>query len=108
MRACLHAGAEVRKAAGRFAAPRRAGYRAAMPDSVALPALALVAAGLIALALVWPQGEGARSPAPFGHPLGPIESPLAKVVAPLALRGPEAIATLAGAKPSHPPRAPKR
>ncbi len=28
---------------------------------------ALFAAGLIALALVWPQGMGARSPAPFGH-----------------------------------------
>ncbi|MFN3229653.1 MAG: hypothetical protein ACK41P_07370 [Asticcacaulis sp.] len=28
---------------------------------------ALFAAGLIALALVWPQGLGARSPAPFGH-----------------------------------------
>jgi hypothetical protein len=108
MRACLHAGGGVRKAAGLFAAPQRAGYRAAMPDSVALPALALVAAGLIALALVWPQGEGARSPAPFGHPLSPIESPLAKVVAPLALRGPEAIASLAGAKPTRPPRAPKR
>ena len=79
-----------------------------MPDSVALPALALVAAGLIALALVWPQGEGARSPAPFGHPLAPVESPLAKAMAPLALRGPEAVASLAGAKPSHPRRAPKR
>lgn len=24
---------------------------------------------MVALALVWPQGEGARSPAPFGHPI---------------------------------------
>jgi hypothetical protein len=79
-----------------------------MPDGVALPALALVAAGLIALALVWPQGEGARSPAPFGHPLAPVESPLAKAMAPLALRGPEAVASLVGAKLSHPRRAPKR
>ena len=79
-----------------------------MPDSIALPALALVAAGLIALAAVWPQGEGARSPAPFGHPLGPIETPLAKAVAPLMLRGPEAVANLAGARPPHPPRAHKR
>ena len=69
-----------------------------MPDSIALPALAIVAAGLVALALVWPQGEGARSPAPFGHALAPIESPLAKAVAPLALRGPEAVADLARAR----------
>jgi hypothetical protein len=79
-----------------------------MPDSLALPVLAVVAAGLVALALVWPQGEGAVSPAPFGHPLAPVESPLAKAVAPLAplaLRGPEAIANLA--KP-HPRRAHRR
>ena len=79
-----------------------------MSDSIALPALALVAAGLIALALVWPQGEGARSPAPFGHPLGPVESPLAKAVAPLMLRGPEAVANLAGHKAPHPRPAAKR
>ena len=70
-----------------------------MPDSIALPALALFAVGLVALALVWPQGQGARSPAPFGRPLGPIEaSPIAKAVAPLALRGPEAVEKLAAAK----------
>ncbi|HEY3797573.1 MAG TPA: hypothetical protein VGL58_04410 [Caulobacteraceae bacterium] len=40
-----------------------------MPDKIAFPALALLAAGLIALALVAPQGQGARSPAPFGRPL---------------------------------------
>ena len=79
-----------------------------MPDSIALPALALVAAGLIALALVWPQGEAAQSPPPFGHPMAPIESPVAKALAPLALRGPEAVASLAGAKPTHPPRVHKR
>jgi hypothetical protein len=28
---------------------------------------AAAAAALIGLALVWPQGLGARSPAPFGH-----------------------------------------
>ena len=69
-----------------------------MPDSIALPVLAVVAAGLVALAMVWPQGEGARSPAPFGHALAPVESPLAKAVAPLALRGPEAVASLARAR----------
>ena len=72
-----------------------------MPDSIALPVLALVAAGLVALALVWPQGEGQQSPPPFGHPLGPIESPVAKALAPLALRGPEAVEKLTAAKAQH-------
>ena len=40
-----------------------------MPDTVAFPLMGLIAAGLVALALVWPQGEGAPSPKPFGHPL---------------------------------------
>jgi hypothetical protein len=60
-----------------------------MPDSLALPAIALVAAGLIALALVWPQGQGARSPAPFGHPLAAIEAPTPAAKPTLTLRGPE-------------------
>jgi len=29
--------------------------------------LGFVALALVALSLVWPQGYGARSPAPFGH-----------------------------------------
>jgi hypothetical protein len=45
-----------------------------MPDRVAYPALALLAAGMIALAVVWPQGRGAPSPAPFGHPLAPLQT----------------------------------
>ena len=60
-----------------------------MPDSIALPAIALVAAGLIALALVWPQGQGARSPAPFGHRLAAIEAPTPAAKPTLMLRGPE-------------------
>jgi hypothetical protein len=43
-----------------------------MRDRIFLPLLALVALGLIALALVWPQGQGAPSPPPFGHPLAPL------------------------------------
>ena len=38
-----------------------------MLDRFYLPLLGLVAIGAIALALVWPQGLGDRSPAPFGH-----------------------------------------
>jgi hypothetical protein len=60
-----------------------------MPDSLALPAIAAVCAALVALAMVWPQGQGARSPAPFGHAVAPIVAagPIA-ATPPLALRGP--------------------
>ncbi|MBV9996314.1 MAG: hypothetical protein JO127_14005 [Caulobacteraceae bacterium] len=47
-------------------------YGALMPDRIAYPALLLVSLAMVALALVWPQGLGAPSPAPFGHPLAPI------------------------------------
>ena len=35
-------------------------------DRVFFYGLAVLAAGLIAFAMVWPQGYGARSPGPFG------------------------------------------
>ena len=38
-----------------------------MLDRLALPLIALTAIAVVALAMVWPQGYGARSPAPFGH-----------------------------------------
>ena len=37
-----------------------------MLDRLYLPALALAAIAAVALASVWPQGFGDRSPAPFG------------------------------------------
>lgn len=37
-----------------------------MPDRFFMPLMALIAFAMIALAMVWPQGYGARSPAPFG------------------------------------------
>ena len=43
-----------------------------MSDSAALSLLALLAAGLVVLALAWPQGLGAPSPPPFGHALAPL------------------------------------
>jgi hypothetical protein len=64
-----------------------------MSDGVALSFLTLVAALIVALALVWPQGEGTPSPWPFGHPLKvapTILPPLPKN--PFALRGPEPLA----------------
>jgi hypothetical protein len=42
-----------------------------MPDRVVLPLLALAALAMIGLSLIWPQGLGRPSPAPFGHPLAP-------------------------------------
>ncbi|THD81851.1 MAG: hypothetical protein E7812_03320 [Phenylobacterium sp.] len=38
-----------------------------MLDRLYMPFLAAITLAAIALALVWPQGLGARSPAPFGH-----------------------------------------
>ena len=53
-----------------------------MPDRLFYPLAALLAVGLIALATVWPQGQGARSPKPFGevtwaqmHPPTPLAKP---------------------------------
>ncbi len=43
------------------------GYIDPMLDRFFFPLLGLAAALTIALALVWPQGIGARSPGPFGH-----------------------------------------
>jgi hypothetical protein len=61
-----------------------------MSDGFALPALAILAAALIALALVWPQGQGTRSPPPFGHPLAALPVSLPPIPkGPILLRGPE-------------------
>ena len=38
-----------------------------MLNRLFFPALAILAAGMVALAAVWPQGLGDRSPPPFGH-----------------------------------------
>jgi hypothetical protein len=40
-----------------------------MSDRAYFSVLSLAAMAMIALALVWPQGMGARSPGPFGHPV---------------------------------------
>ena len=58
-------GASVKRR--RLEVGRGAGYSGAMLDRLYLPLLALAALGAIGLALVWPQGLGDRSPAPFGH-----------------------------------------
>ncbi len=38
-----------------------------MSDRLLFSLMAVAAALMIGLALVWPQGLGARSPGPFGH-----------------------------------------
>jgi len=38
-----------------------------LPDRAYFGGLAVLCLLMVALAVVWPQGEGARSPAPFGH-----------------------------------------
>ena len=38
-----------------------------MSDRLYLPFLAIASALAVAVALVWPQGLGDRSPGPFGH-----------------------------------------
>ncbi len=53
-----------------------------MPDRLVLPLLALAFVAMIGLSLVWPQGLGAQSPAPFGHPLAPISAPPQHLIAP--------------------------
>ena len=37
-----------------------------MPDRILMPFLALIGLAMIAFSLVWPQGYGDRSPAPWG------------------------------------------
>jgi hypothetical protein len=47
-----------------------------MSDRLYFSLMGLAAAAMIALALVWPQGMGARSPGPFGHEVvRPVERP---------------------------------
>jgi len=74
-----------------------------MPDGLAIPALSLLAIGLVALALVWPQGQGAQSPAPFGHPIAALPAPIASALkTQAALRGPQTLP-----KPAQPRAAPR-
>jgi len=47
-----------------------------MSDRIFFSLAALAAVVMVALAAVWPQGLGARSPGPFGHPV--VETPEAQ------------------------------
>ena len=73
-----------------------------MSDRLFYPFIILVMAAVVALAAVWPQGNGARSPGPFGHQ--PVQQ---QIAAP----GPQpsAAAAPASARPSETlPREPLR
>ena len=58
-----------------------------MSNALFFSLAAVGAAVLIALALVTPQGLGARSAAPFGHPVAPLRAagPLPAMTAPAPL-----------------------
>ena len=73
-----------------------------MSDGIALPGLALLAIGLVALAMVWPQGQGARSPAPFGHRVAAIPAlTISDIKNAVTLRGPETPPKPAPPRPPH-------
>lgn len=44
-------------------------------DRIFFVLMGLLAAGVIGLAMVWPQGLGARSPGPFGGPTAAETAP---------------------------------
>jgi hypothetical protein len=48
-----------------------------MSDRLFFSLAALAAVAMILLAAVWPQGLGARSPGPFGHPVPKPPAPAA-------------------------------
>lgn len=71
-----------------------------MRDRFALPLLALAALAMIVLAMVWPQGQGAPSPPPFNHPLGPLDENFSlggRTIT--AMRGPRAVTALPNRRP---------
>lgn len=81
-----------------------------MPDRLLFPLLGLVAALMIALALVWPQGLGARSPGPFGHT--PVQQTPAAREAKAREAAPPPVLSIAPESPSSgptsaPPSAPR-
>jgi len=50
-----------------------------MSDGIFFTLAGFAAAAMIALALVWPQGLGTRSPGPFGRPTATEAPPAATV-----------------------------
>jgi hypothetical protein len=70
-----------------------------MSNRIFFAVCALAAVLFVALAAVMPQGLGARSPGPFGHPLAQAPDTVAEISARTATRigaNPRAAAALAG------------
>ena len=74
-----------------------------MSDAIFFTLAGLIAAGVIALALVWPQGLGAPSPPPFGHPV--VMEPAAAAAAAMEAEAARKAAEAAAQAP--PPAAPR-
>jgi hypothetical protein len=73
-----------------------------MSDRVLFSLLGAAAALMIALALVWPQGQGTRSPGPFGHT--PAAQTPGVEAAKARAKGPPPVLTMAPDLSSGPPR----
>ncbi len=72
-----------------------------MSDRLLFSLMGLTSAMMIAAALVWPQGLGARSPGPFGHL--PVQQTAAARAARARAAGPPPVLSLApSASEAHP------
>jgi hypothetical protein len=65
-----------------------------MSDRLFFSLAALAAVAMILLAAVWPQGLGARSPGPFGHPVPKPPAPAAAAAKPADVHATAAAAGL--------------
>ncbi len=63
--------------------------------------MGLVAVLMVALALIWPQGLGARSPGPFGHT--PVQQTVAAREAKARASAPPPVLSIAPVGPSSSP-----
>ena len=79
-----------------------------MSDAVFFALAGFLAAAMVALALVWPQGLGERSPAPFGHAVvsEQLEGPTPPPALPPAFAAAPLSTTEAAAHPATAPAAP--
>ena len=69
-----------------------------MSDRVLFPLMGVLAGLMIALALVWPKGLGARSPGPFGHK--PVQQTPAAKAADDQAKAPPPVLTMAPELPT--------
>jgi hypothetical protein len=77
-----------------------------MQDRVLFPLISVLALAMIGLALVWPQGLGARSPWPFGH--APTQQSQETKVARARAAAPQPVLSLAPTPSAEPASAPEK